>query len=58
VYKSSLGKGNLKLCKSKGQILFKGEIITKNVKIGWGHLENQLLKNHKARKASIYTKAS
>jgi hypothetical protein len=22
-----------------GQVLFKGEIITKNVKMGWGHLK-------------------
>jgi hypothetical protein len=23
----------------KGQVLIKGEIITKNVKMGWGHLK-------------------
>jgi hypothetical protein len=35
-YKSSLGNGNSELFTSKGQVLFKGEIITE---IGWGHLK-------------------
>jgi hypothetical protein len=37
-HKSSLGKGkfNSKLFKIKGQIVFKGEIITK---MGWVHLK-------------------
>jgi hypothetical protein len=34
-----LGKGNSKFVQIKGQVFFKGEIITKNVKIGWGHLK-------------------
>jgi hypothetical protein len=40
----------------KGQVLLKGEIITNMQK--WGGSFENLLKNHKARKAQIYTKTS
>jgi hypothetical protein len=29
----------IQVCSIKGQVLFKEEIITKNVKMGWGHLK-------------------
>jgi hypothetical protein len=34
-----------KILQIKGQILFKGEIITKMQKLGWGHLKTFFLKN-------------
>jgi hypothetical protein len=46
-----------KIVQIKGQGLFKGEIITKNAKNRVGSFKNTL-KNHLARKALIYTKAS
>jgi hypothetical protein len=46
----------IKSVQIKEQVLFKGEIITKMQKNRMGHFKN-LLKNHKARNAKIYTKA-
>jgi hypothetical protein len=37
----------------KGQVLFKGEIITKNVKMGWGPLKILLLRTMKPEKLNF-----
>jgi hypothetical protein len=50
----TLGKGNLKLCKSRARSSSKREIITK---IQWGHLK-VLSRTTKPGKTQIYTKAS
>jgi hypothetical protein len=42
----------------KGKVLFKGDVIAKNAKIRWFDLKYLFSKNHKARKAQIYMKAS
>jgi hypothetical protein len=39
LYKLFLGEWNFKVVQIKGQVIFKGEIITKNVKMGKGYLE-------------------
>jgi hypothetical protein len=55
-HKSSLGEGDSKLFKIKGQVLFKGEIISKMQK--WGEsFKNLLLQNHLARISHIYINA-
>jgi hypothetical protein len=46
-----------KIAQIKGQVLFKGELITK-CKSGMRSLKNLLLENHQTRIAQIYTKAS
>jgi hypothetical protein len=47
----------IQVCPMKGQVLFKGGDIHKNIRIGWGHLRNLSLKNYEARKAELYMKA-
>jgi hypothetical protein len=51
-----LGQRGFKIVQIKGQVLFKGKIITK-IQKEWGHFKNLLLMNNKARKAEIYKKA-
>jgi hypothetical protein len=34
-----LGRREFDFVQVKGQVLFKGEIIKKNIKMGWGHLK-------------------
>jgi hypothetical protein len=38
-YNSSLGNGDFKIFKYRARSSSKGEIITKNAKIGWGNLK-------------------
>jgi hypothetical protein len=44
----------IEVCTNKGQILFKGEIITKIAKNRVRSSKMFILKNHKARKTKIY----
>jgi hypothetical protein len=37
----------IQVCSNNGQILCRGEIITKNVKVGWGRSFKNLLQNHR-----------